>query len=41
MAFFPALGKGRGFDLARVFASHPPLEKRLENLAKVSSELGQ
>ena len=41
LAFFPALGKGRGFDLARVFASHPPLEKRLENLAKVSSELGQ
>ncbi len=41
MAFIPALGRGRGFDLAKVFSSHPPLEKRLENLAKVSSELGQ
>lgn len=41
MAFIPALGRGRGFDLARIFASHPPLEKRLENLAKVSAELGQ
>ncbi len=41
LAFFPALGKGRGFDLARVFSSHPPLEKRLENLARVSAELGQ
>lgn len=41
LAFIPALGSGRGFDLARVFSSHPPLEKRLENLAKVSAELGQ
>lgn len=41
MAFIPALGSGRGFDLSRIFSSHPPLEKRLENLAKVSGELGQ
>lgn len=41
LAFFPALGRGRGFDLARLFASHPPLDKRMENLAKVAAELGQ
>lgn len=41
MAFYPALAPGRGFDLARLFASHPPLEKRLDNLAKVAAELGQ
>ena len=40
MAFIPALGRGRGFDLAKVFSSHPPLEKRLGNLAKVSSSWG-
>lgn len=41
MAFIPALSKSGGFDLGRVFASHPPLEKRLENLAKVANELGK
>ncbi len=41
LAFIPALGSGRGFDLAKIFASHPSLDKRLENLAKVSAELGQ
>jgi heat shock protein HtpX len=39
LAFFPAVG-GKGFNLGRFFASHPPLAQRLENLAKVSSELG-
>jgi heat shock protein HtpX len=41
LAFIPALGSGNGIDLARIFASHPPLEKRLENLARVAAELGQ
>lgn len=41
LAFFPAKRKGGGFNLADLFASHPPLEKRLENLAKVSTELGR
>lgn len=41
MAFIPALGKGKGFDLGKIFSTHPPLEKRLENLAKVSTELGR
>jgi heat shock protein HtpX len=37
--FVPALtGK---MDLAAMFASHPPLEKRLDQLAKISRELGQ
>jgi heat shock protein HtpX len=37
--FVPALtGK---MDLAAIFASHPPLEKRLDQLAKISVELGQ
>jgi len=40
-AFAPALGgKGEGMDLAKIFATHPPLEKRLANLAKVANELG-
>lgn len=37
--FVPAMtGK---MDLAALFASHPPLEKRLDQLAKISVELGQ
>jgi heat shock protein HtpX len=37
--FVPAVtGK---MDLAALFASHPPLEKRLDQLAKISVELGQ
>lgn len=38
--FAPALS-GDGFDLAHLFATHPPLNKRLENLAKISAELGR
>ena len=30
-----------GFDLGKLFATHPPLEQRLENLAKVANELGR
>jgi heat shock protein HtpX len=37
--FVPALtGK---MDLATLFASHPPLEKRLDQLARISVELGR
>lgn len=41
-AFFiyPAFTKG-GFDVAALFATHPPIEKRLEQLAKMSAELGR
>jgi heat shock protein HtpX len=37
--FAPALAPGQ--TLAALFATHPPLEKRLENLAKVAAQLGQ
>ena len=39
-AFFPALGGGRGFSLEGLLATHPPLDKRLAQLAKISAELG-
>ena len=40
-AIAPALHKGGGqMDIASLFSSHPPLEKRLENLAQVANELG-
>lgn len=41
LAFFPARRRGGGIDLASMFASHPPLDRRLENLAKVAAELGK
>ncbi|MFD9941721.1 zinc metalloprotease HtpX [Nonomuraea sp. NPDC059023] len=37
--FAPALSKGE--SLANLFATHPPLQKRLDNLAKISAELGR
>ena len=36
--FAPALSGGK--SLAALFATHPPLEQRLEQLAKISSQLG-
>ncbi|TAK71036.1 MAG: zinc metalloprotease HtpX [Actinomycetota bacterium] len=39
-AFIPALS-GKGMDLAHLFATHPPLERRLANLARISTELGR
>ena len=41
LAFAPALVRGRGFSLEAVFATHPPLERRLEQLARISTELGE
>ena len=41
-AIAPAAAPGRGgVDLASLFATHPPLEKRLENLAQVANDLGR
>ncbi|MFI6295524.1 zinc metalloprotease HtpX [Nonomuraea sp. NPDC050790] len=37
--FAPALSKGQ--SLANLFATHPPLQKRLDNLARISAELGR
>lgn len=39
-AFFFAPALAGGTSLASLFATHPPLEKRLEQLAKISSQLG-
>jgi len=41
-AFAPAFSKGRGgLGLESIMATHPSLEKRLEQLAKISAELGE
>ena len=41
-AFAPAFaGKGSGFSLDAIMSTHPSLEKRLEQLAKISAELGE
>ncbi|MBV7694766.1 zinc metalloprotease HtpX [Streptomyces sp. TRM70350] len=37
--FTPALG--RGSDVARLFSTHPSLEQRLEQLGRISAELGE
>ena len=41
-AFVPAFARGRGgFGLETLFSTHPPLQKRLEQLARIADELGQ
>ena len=40
-AFFLAPAKGRGASLANLLSTHPSLEKRLEQLAKISAQLNQ
>jgi heat shock protein HtpX len=40
-AFAPALSGGRGPSLGSIMSTHPSLEKRLEQLAKISAELGE
>jgi heat shock protein HtpX len=40
-AFFFAPAKGRGASLANLLSTHPTLEVRLEQLAKISAQLGQ
>lgn len=37
--FTPALGKEPG--IARLFSTHPPLEQRLDQLGRISAELGE
>lgn len=40
--FAPALsGRGAGQGLATLFATHPPLERRLEQLNRISAQLGR
>jgi len=40
-AFAPALSGGRGMSLGSIMSTHPSLERRLEQLAKISAELGE
>jgi len=40
-AFAPAVSSGKGFNLGQLMSTHPSLEKRLEQLAKISAELGE
>jgi heat shock protein HtpX len=40
-AFAPAIGGRKGMDLATIFATHPSLEKRLEQLARIQAQLGE
>lgn len=38
----PALHRhGEGFDLGALFSTHPPLQQRLANLAKIANEIGR
>ncbi|MDA0567679.1 zinc metalloprotease HtpX [Streptomonospora sp. S1-112] len=37
--FTPAVG-GKGFSLSQLFATHPPIERRLAQLADISRQLG-
>lgn len=40
-AFAPALTGGRGISLESILSTHPPLERRLEQLARISAEIGE
>ena len=40
-AFFFAPALAPGFSLSSLFATHPPLERRLEQLASISAQLGR
>lgn len=40
-AFAPALSGRRGFDLGSLLSTHPSLEQRLEQLARISAQLGE
>jgi heat shock protein HtpX len=40
-AFFFSPAIANGFSISSLFSTHPPLEKRLAQLAKISVELGQ
>lgn len=40
-AFFFAPAFAKGVSLSSLFSTHPPLEKRLDQLARISAQLGQ
>lgn len=39
--FAPAFAKGRGVSISTLFSTHPSLEKRLEQLSKISGQLSR
>ncbi|MFL6051390.1 MAG: zinc metalloprotease HtpX [Actinoallomurus sp.] len=40
-AFFFAPAFGKGFSISSLFSTHPPLDKRLAQLAEISAQLGR
>jgi heat shock protein HtpX len=40
-AFFIIPAFTKGFDFSSLFSTHPPLDKRLDQLSKISAQLGQ
>jgi heat shock protein HtpX len=40
-AFAPAVSSGRGINLGQLLSTHPSLERRLEQLAQISAQLGE
>ena len=40
IAFAPAFRGNKGLGMEAIFATHPSLEKRLDQLAKISAQLG-
>ncbi|MGH3500987.1 MAG: hypothetical protein ACRDQA_08850, partial [Nocardioidaceae bacterium] len=40
-AFFFAPLKSKGFSFSSLFSTHPSLEKRLQQLAEISTQLGE
>jgi heat shock protein HtpX len=40
-AFFLVPALAPGFTLTTLFATHPPLERRLEQLSRISADLGR
>ena len=40
-AFAPALSAGKGINLGQLLSTHPTLERRLEQLAQISAQLGE
>ncbi len=41
IAFAPAFKGGKGMGMEAIFATHPSLKKRLEQLARISAQLGE
>lgn len=40
-AFFLVPARAKGFSISTLFATHPPLERRLDQLASISRQLGE